>query len=388
MPQLTLIPWAIVFLGVGVAVLAWIGVSVWRRSGQNGSLPQPLTSIASLTKAHGFSEADYYKIDPLEDLNLENEEPLKLRPFKAKYYLTMAIENITANDLIVMDKTYSSRIALRRQLIRDHLSEVLAWNPISTPAVVELYTYLTATYLPHRFPTLYTLHEKGLLNHITGELLPICPSSTEQALRILGENIDDEFLFLLPAQSESPEENGKYRLEAFITCFPSGFSTRQKLGLKLADIHTPVPGYAARLEKSMDRFFATLPVGKMVKRQNWSITTDKRLFAITGNHMYEDEHALRGESKEKEMVNLRETVMRCERQTVHRLPKTGAVVFAFKTYQYGIEELRDEGVGEELATAIDGLGEGNVPEILVYKRQVVWGEKVKKFLRGEISVDD
>jgi hypothetical protein len=43
---------------------------------------------------------------------------------------------------------------------------------------------------------------------------------------------------------------------------------RKKINLTLANIHTPVPGYAAKLEKSMDRFFATLPVGKIVKRIN------------------------------------------------------------------------------------------------------------------------
>jgi hypothetical protein len=38
-----------------------------------------------------------------------------------------------------------------------------------------------------------------------------------------------------------------------------------------------------------------------------------------------------------------------------------------------------------LAEAIDGLRLGSVPGIAVYKRQVVWGEKVKAFLRGEID---
>jgi hypothetical protein len=52
---------------------------------------------------------------------------------------------------------------------------------------------------------------------------------------------------------------------------------------------------------------------------------------------------------------------------------------------YPIRELRDEGSGEMLAEAIDGLGLGSVPGMTVYKRQVIWGEKVKAFLRGEID---
>ncbi|KAF1959549.1 hypothetical protein CC80DRAFT_489670 [Byssothecium circinans] len=290
-----------------------------------------------------------------------------------------------------MDKTYASRLALRRQLIRDHHDEIIAWTPVVAPAVHELYTWLTSTYLPQRFPTVFTLQPKHLLNRVTNETLPLDPCSTEEALQILGGNIDDEFLFLLPI-GEDGEDHGKYRLEGFVTCFPSGFSTKQKLGLKLADIHAPVPGYVHRLEKSMDRFFASLPVGRVVKRQNWSVTNDARLFATTGNHMSETEFsssaANAGSVGDGEGIDLRQTRLRCERQTVHRLPRTGAVVFAFKTYQYPVEELRDEGVGEELAMAIEGLGEGNVPGMTVYKRQVVWGEKVKRFLRGEIGVDD
>jgi hypothetical protein len=54
-----------------------------------------------------------------------------------------------------------------------------------------------------------------------------------------------------------------------------------------------------------------------------------------------------------------------------------------KTYQYPIQDLKDEGSGEELAAAIDGLANGSVPDITIYKRQVIWGEKVKAFLRGE-----
>lgn len=60
-------------------------------------------------------------------------------------------------------------------------------------------------------------------------------------------------------------------------------------------------------------------------------------------------------------------------------------MFGFKTYQYGLRELRDEGVGEDLANAIEGLGKGNAPGMVVYKRQVVWGAKVASFLRGEID---
>ena len=201
-------------------------------------------------------------------------------------------------------------------------------------------------------------------------------------MRLLGAHIDAEFLLLLP--SADPADEGKYRLEAFVTCFPSGFRTRSKLGLLLADIHGPVPHYRQKLERSMDRFFAALGVGRVVRRWNWTVSTSGELYCVAGNHATAEEAE---KSLKTERVDLRTTFLRCERQTLHRLPQSGAVVFAFKTYQYPMRELRDEGSGEALCEAIDGMATGSAPGMMVYKRQVVWGEKVKAFLRGEIDED-
>lgn len=74
--------------------------------------------------------------------------------------------------------------------------------------------------------------------------------------------------------------------------------------------------------------------------------------------------------------------MRTERQTLHRLPESKALVFVFKTYLTPIQEIKEEGLGEELACAIEGLETGSVPGMMFYKRGVVWGEKVKAFLRS------
>jgi len=77
-----------------------------------------------------------------------------------------------------------------------------------------------------------------------------------------------------------------------------------------------------------------------------------------------------------------QTFVRCERQTLHRLPKSKALVFAFKTYMYPLREIKEEGLGEELAVAIDGLKGGSVPEMHFYKRGGEWGAAVKKYLRS------
>lgn len=77
--------------------------------------------------------------------------------------------------------------------------------------------------------------------------------------------MDEDILILLPS-----DDGDGYSLKGFVNCFPAGFNTKEKLGLKLRDIHTPVPGYKQKLELSMDRFFDRLEVGKVVKRANVS----------------------------------------------------------------------------------------------------------------------
>ncbi|KAF2500386.1 hypothetical protein BU16DRAFT_556854 [Lophium mytilinum] len=352
-----------------IVLVAWLGVKALTRLHRHAS------------KSHQAPTDDVYnKIEPLSDFKWQTTEPLQIRPFKPRYHLTMALQNTTMSELVAKDKTYVDRINLRRQLINDHPNDVVAANPRIVPAVKEFHAWMFGTYLPSRYSSMFKLipasgpgQDAQCVNRVTSDTIPVYTEDAISSLRVLGEHIDTDFLFLLP--SESPADEGKYRLEGFITCFPSGFNTPQKLNLTLADIHAPVPGYGVKIEKSMDRFFATLPTGKIVLRTNWSITTNTRLFSLGGNHLYEGEEAV------EEVVDIDKTMLRCERQTLHRLPESKALVFAFRTYQYPIRAVKEEGNGEALADAIDGLSSGSVPGMAVYKRGVVWGSAVKAFLR-------
>lgn len=289
-----------------------------------------------------------------------------------------------------MDKTYAERMAYRRRIIDEQGEHVVNVNDDVRirPAVFELYRFLMGTYLPLRFPQVFKLHETVyssgpeymLENKVTGSVMPAKPSDyleTEQHLSILGRTVDEDFLFLLP--EEGGGDDPKYVLEAYVTVCPSGFDPAEKIGKRLAAIHTPVPGYSSKLEGSMDRFFSKLEVGKYVRRVNWAITTNTELFAAGKGTT----HAHKGDQVEElDEIDVDTTFVRCERQTLHRLPNTKALVFAFHTYLYPIKQIKDEGGGEDLANAIDGLKEGSVPEMHFYKRGVVWGEAVKKYLRS------
>lgn len=47
-----------------------------------------------------------------------------------------------------------------------------------------------------------------------------------------------------------------------------------------------------------------------------------------------------------------------------------------------VRDIKLEGLGDDLADAIDGLKSGNVPGMDIYKRGPVWGEAVKDYLRS------
>lgn len=340
------------------------------------------------------------RIIPLHGFNWKSTEPLQLRPFrgKEKYNLTMAIENLDPSELIQMDKTYQDRITKRQAVLKKHHDIIVAVNEPRVidirirAAVSELYTFILKDYLPTRYPSMFRLEncpENGpngiFQNLVTGAKWPTRLADSEptvRALEILTQTVDEEFLILLPDLS-APKEAPVYVLQAYATCFPSGFNTREKLGLRLSDIHGPVPGYAQKLERSMDRFFAKIEVGRVIKRVNWGITTETDLFAAFGSiHASPTADPQQGQVIPTGKLNLEQTVLRSERQTLHRLPETRALVFAFHTYTYPLQQIKEEGLGKELATAIEGLKKGNVPAIYSYKRGDVWGQAVTDFLRS------
>ncbi|KAJ5707587.1 hypothetical protein N7488_007388 [Penicillium malachiteum] len=270
--------------------------------------------------------------------------------------LPLGIQESAVSKLIEMDKNYLDRIILRRKIMAQYPENVLAAEWPVKEAVDEFYTWLFGTYLPTRYPRMFQLRssEKG-----------------SEHLYNLATNEKDDFLFLLPS-----EDGDGYTLKGFVTCFPNGFDTAKKLNLKLRDIHKPVPHFKEKLEKSMDRYFANLKVGNFVKRANWAIQSNDQLYRATGNHLYE------GEEIPQEDSDIYKMRLRVERQCLHRLPQSKALLFSFKTLLYTIPEIKAEGLGGSLVDAIDGLREGNSPGFHLYKRAAVWGDFVKTYLRS------
>ena len=165
-------------------------------------------------------------------------------------------------------------------------------------------------------------------------------------------------LMLLP----SPDGDG-YSLQSFIWAYPVGFDPQSKLGMKLRDAHNPVPGYKERLALSMDRYFCNLEPGNVKYRVNWTLATNDNLCERGEYHLYDDE-----QQPTNTEFEIEDCYMRCELQTLFALPKSRGRILSVHLYLYPLKEIKDVGLGREMAEAIAGFGRGNVPGVFRYKR--------------------
>ncbi|KAL7942740.1 hypothetical protein V8C42DRAFT_331780 [Trichoderma barbatum] len=353
----------VITLGVALVILSTVYTltSSWRRNATTSHPRQP-------TK----TSKDPAEIKPLNGMDYRAVEPTQFRPFKPIFHITMALQADSPSELITIDSEYLDRVSLRRQIIAEHGDMVHACLPAGVEAVRELHQFLLRDYLPTRFPTVFQLRDKGrhLDNLVTGRSFSTAtPDDAEAALRVLGETVEED-MFLLMGEPEG------HRAVAFLSCFPSGFDPSTKVGKLLREIHSPVPSYE-KIGPSMERFFSKIEAGKNVKRTNWSMQTHSDLFHYDRHDGHKDDEPVAAED-----IDMSKTYARIELQTLSRLPKTRAVLFSFKTYLYPIESLKREGLGPQVADAIEGLKTGNAPGMWRYKGAPQWGEPICKYLRS------
>ncbi|KAL7628506.1 hypothetical protein AAE478_000021 [Parahypoxylon ruwenzoriense] len=358
---------SIMFVLVALGLL--ITLTVWTRIFRLKKTGYGVATDVSPKKDDGASRHELNN-KPLTEFDWEATEPQHFRPFKPIYYITMALKSANPSDLIIIDRNYVSRIRGRQVTMANHAGHALGCIQPGLEAVQEVYSYLLGEYLPTKYPTLFSRDDKLFQNRITGASLPLLtPDDPIAVLRSLGETVEDDMFFL----RETPDG---HQCIAFVCCCPSGFDPATKLGKTLKEIHEPVPSYE-KIGLSMERYFSRLEVGKSAARVNWSVTTNPDLFNVSGNHVNEGDQI-----EENIDVDIDKARVRMELQTLTRMPKTRAILFSFKTYLYPVKEIKEEGLGRDLADAIEGLKTGNAPGMWVYKGGVRWGKRVCEYLRS------
>jgi len=117
-----------------------------------------------------------------------------------------------------------------------------------------------------------------------------------------------------------------YRLIGAAVAWPTDWHPAQKMGLPMTALHAPIDGYEEQLSAPVDRFMAKLKPGVIYGRCNWFI-------APTGKYRWIAREDGQNDFAHVTPANAGETLfVRSERQTLRRLPETGAILFTIGIY--------------------------------------------------------
>ncbi len=178
-----------------------------------------------------------------------------------------------------------------------------------------------------------------------GELLELVRAATGTTVGMAGLHPLEEAGRLAPEDFclHLPDpQTGELVLRAACVCFPNRWRLADKLGRPVTAIHGPVPGYREQLGRPVDRLMERLLPDRILERHNWGIADGPELFAPQAG----------GEGDRRPG----DCWLRIERQTLRRLPRTGAIVFTIRTLQAPLDALHDDPVAARLlAAAIEAL---------------------------------
>lgn len=202
---------------------------------------------------------------------------------------------------IVVDDVYAAQMAEKSRLLAAERDTVIQTTQGSELAQAELLETVIAT-LPSEFER-------------DGQTIR-CPDGREVSpngapFDVLGALLQEDLILLQRASDE-------HVLTAALLCFPASWTLKEKIGRPLGRIHAPVPEYDMGLAERVQNLFDRVQPGRAMWRAN------ALGYACPNLHHPRTETAPRRPEPAR--------YLRCERQTVLRLPRTQAVVFAVHTY--------------------------------------------------------
>lgn len=225
---------------------------------------------------------------------------------------TIGLLQLEPERWIEPDEDLAEQLALKRELVAEHDELVLRAEPDTQEAQQEVLDLL-ANYLPHRHPDLYRL-EGGMMN-VAGIDTGICDDRLIPLHRA-GLLVQDDLIVMRRG------DDG-WRIAAGFLAFPSAWRLSEKFGRVMDEIHAPVPGFQAGSRNAglINRMFDNLSPERLVVRWNWSVNWRHALY-----------HPESQSAPERNLVPVERSVIRVERQTLRKLPRSGDILFTIRIY--------------------------------------------------------
>lgn len=202
-----------------------------------------------------------------------------------------------------VDDAYSAQMARRAEVLAEHPDQVIYGE--GSPAAQEMFEVALAAAADLGFQHLgdSVRRPDGVHVHIRAPLLT------------LGHLFQNDFVLM----EAGPDG---HVLSAAVLCFPASWTLAEKAGRPLDIIHDPVEEYDDQLARRVQRLFDGVQVGRPLWRFNRLWYADAELYQPRS-------HAAR---RDIPATPSKANFVRSERQTIVRLRRTGAVVFAIHTY--------------------------------------------------------
>jgi len=237
-----------------------------------------------------------------------DELPLKPGP----PWLSMGLHPLDLDTWLVLDDRFEAELALKRRLLAERHDEVFEARPGSEPAGQEVLELIRAWLATHGEPL---PRFSQPLPRLSAEPAAAAGGGLHP-LDEAGRLVQEDLCLMI-------ESDGHHLLAAASLCFPSHWRLSEKMGRSLAAIHSPVTHYDQELEARVDHFFERLRPERPMWRRNLSIHNHDQLFRP------EPHESPRSFAPDES--GLDQVWLRSERQTLVRLPHTGAVLFTIKT---------------------------------------------------------
>jgi hypothetical protein len=209
-------------------------------------------------------------------------------------------------DWIMVDDAYPGQMAARRHLLATQRDTVLALDPRARPAALELLDAVLVD-LAARADHMVTQHHVQRPDGVSITLDRDDPMAT------LGHLVQQDLCLM--------EKHGaEHVLTAAVLCFPASWTLDEKFMRPLTAIHVPVDSYDDSMARRVQRLFDGVQVGRPLWRFNALWYADPTL------------HQPRREADRRPERGAEDArYLRTERQSLVRLPQTGAVVFGIHT---------------------------------------------------------
>lgn len=186
-------------------------------------------------------------------------------------------------------------------------------------------------------------------------VLPEAQAASREIALLLGvqggigeaaQSVWEDLCLLTRERSSDP-----YRLTAAAVAFPTDWELADKIGLRLLDIHAPIHGYAAQLSPGVDHFMEHLKDDMIFGRSNWFVVASDMLRYLPEIDPAELFAGITADNAGERLY------IRCERQTLRRLPESGAILFTIGIYVTPLGRLNQIAV-DYLAQAAASLSSG------------------------------